>query len=410
MNERYDVDQQLSRAGEKWRAGLPDMDDPYPAFRRTAARERRTVSLARAAVSVVIVVLVGGLVSVTWLTRPPHQLVGVATPGASPGMSALPVSSPSVSASASPIATPQVASSASPQAEPSTSPTDDYEARLHRQARLALSRWDEVMADAPPDAIVFVRGLTRGGGWRDRGADERKSAFLAGRLEATVQLATEPPPPGMVVWPDGSTTTAELMSAAAALEGLIREMEGGGAVCTDCRPLEVIGAHLVEGEAATSRGTVTVPLWQFEFAVADEPQVPITHVAVKDRVAINPAEWEEQAGPNALGTPIEAAYGSPNDSSLTVLFVGAPWLGDVPCGQDYTAEAVESELAIVVIVTGQSQPADLSAPAVCPALGAGRTAVAQLAAPLGERTVLEVQFGTPVELRPEEPPADEISR
>ena len=82
-------------------------------------------------------------------------------------------------------------------------------------------------------------------------------------------------------------------------------------------------------------------------------------------------------------------------TALTVSFVGAPLPGNQPCGEDYFAEAVESNLAVTVIVTRHPF---LGPVVACPAVGATRTATATLAAPLGDRTVLDLQGGQPVTL------------
>ena len=66
----------------------------------------------------------------------------------------------------------------------------------------------------------------------------------------------------------------------------------------------------------------------------------------------------------------------------------------MPCGEDYTAEAVESELAVVVIVTRHPHTPPFGE--ACSAVGARRTATATLAAPLHDRVVLDLQQGTPV--------------
>ncbi len=86
--------------------------------------------------------------------------------------------------------------------------------------------------------------------------------------------------------------------------------------------------------------------------------------------------------------------GSVSGTELTVAFVGAPDPGNKPCGEDYTAEAVESDLAVVVIVT--RHPHVGLFPQGCSAVGARRTATATLTAQLGDRVVLDVQQGTPV--------------
>jgi hypothetical protein len=67
-------------------------------------------------------------------------------------------------------------------------------------------------------------------------------------------------------------------------------------------------------------------------------------------------------------------------------FTGAPDAGDRPCGADYTAEAVESDTAVVVIVYEHENPV----PVACSAVGALRTAQVTLAKPLGSRTVIDL--------------------
>ena len=63
-----------------------------------------------------------------------------------------------------------------------------------------------------------------------------------------------------------------------------------------------------------------------------------------------------------------------------------------PCGADYTTEAVESSLAVVVIVTAHPN----GAAGACDAVGAHRTASVTLASPLGERTLLEAAWDVPL--------------
>ena len=68
-------------------------------------------------------------------------------------------------------------------------------------------------------------------------------------------------------------------------------------------------------------------------------------------------------------------------------------LGDA----DYTAEAVESSSAVVVIVAEHAGHAGhAGAGEGCPSIGHRRTAVATLKEPLGSRAVLEVRDGLPV--------------
>lgn len=105
-----------------------------------------------------------------------------------------------------------------------------------------------------------------------------------------------------------------------------------------------------------------------------------------------PPEWDSNNP--AVGMWLDSAAGSVSGVEVTVTFVGAPNPGDQPCGEDYTAEAVESDLAVVVIVVRHPHLTIGG----CTGVGAMRTATAELAAPLGERAVLQVYDGTPVKI------------
>jgi hypothetical protein len=117
--------------------------------------------------------------------------------------------------------------------------------------------------------------------------------------------------------------------------------------------------------------------------------VKVTRVAIANPVVVAPDEVGSQ-----LGLAIDSASGTVGGNELTIAFVGAPDPGNMPCGEDYTAEAVESDLAVVVIVT--RHPHGPPFPEACSAVGARRTATATMAAPLGNRVVLDLQQGTPV--------------
>ena len=87
------------------------------------------------------------------------------------------------------------------------------------------------------------------------------------------------------------------------------------------------------------------------------------------------------------GPPVESASVDSSGMTLTVSFIGAPDPGDKPCGADYTAEAVESDNAIVVIVYEHRNVT----PAACTDVGYSRTAQVTLAKPLGNRTLIDLQ-------------------
>jgi hypothetical protein len=109
-------------------------------------------------------------------------------------------------------------------------------------------------------------------------------------------------------------------------------------------------------------------------------------------VRVIPPSWDPHDPPG--GTAISAATTTAGGRQLTVSFTGAPGPASRPCGVDYSGVAVESSRAVVVYLIEKHH----AAAADCPAIGASRTAVVDLAGPLGERAVLEVQQGRPVAL------------
>ncbi len=263
---------------------------------------------------------------------------------------------------------------------------DQGAARLHQQAQAALARWaDAVAVSGRQQGFVLVGELTgQAGDWEMNVGDNNKSALMAGMVEATVALPAEVPPDGELRWPDGTAETVRLISAQEALS----EVSGAGnGTCPDCAPLQITGARLTTGPVQTSRGPATAPVWEF---IVQGTAVRVTRVAIAAPVTVVPPPWDPNDPP--VGISIESATGTVGGRQLTVKFTGAPAPGDQPCGEDYTAEAVESSSAVVVIVT----PHPHGFGEACTAVGAPRTAAVELAAPLGERALLEVREGLPV--------------
>jgi len=259
-------------------------------------------------------------------------------------------------------------------------------AKLHGQARAALARWaDAVAAAGGPSPVVLVGERTgQVGDWEAAVGDNNKRALYAGMIVADSSLPVAAPPETKVVWQDGTSATVRVISAQ---DALVAIQGGTSGPCSDCTSLRITAAKLTVGPIQTSRGPATAPVW--EFAVAGTA-VKVTRVAIANAITVVPPPWDANDPP--IGLAIESASGTVGGRELTVTFVGAPAPGDQPCGEDYTTEAVESDLAIVVIVT--RHPHGLFE--ACSAVGATRTATVNLAAPLGDRVVLEVQQGLPV--------------
>jgi hypothetical protein len=261
-----------------------------------------------------------------------------------------------------------------------------------REAQAALDRWAQAVASAPSNSVVITGDLTgQIGDWEPAVGDNNKMAVMSGAIVASSGLPKTAPPPGQVQWSDGTSKTVPLLSADAALNQIIAS---AGSKCPECRPVEVTTATLGTASVQTSHGSATVPVWEFSIAGS---AVKITQVAVAAQITVTPPIWDPSNAP--VGISIDGAVGTPQSRELTVSFGGAPLDETGQCGADYTAEAVESDLAIVVIVTAHPHPAAPNPSGLsfgCRLVAALRTATVNLAAPLGDRAVLEVREGLPV--------------
>jgi hypothetical protein len=223
------------------------------------------------------------------------------------------------------------------------------------------------------------------GDWEANVGDNNKSALMAGIVQAVVKLSAQAPSDGELRGQDGTTATVRLISAQEALS----EMRAAGSgACPGCVPVRITAAQLTAGPVETSRGPATAPVWEF---TVQGTAVKVTRVAIAAPVTVVPPPWDPYDAP--VGISIDSATGTVGGRQLTVTFVGAPAPGDQGCTADYTAEAVESPTAVVVILTEHPHYPFFAA---CSAVGAQRTAAVELAAPLGERAVLEVKEGLPV--------------
>lgn len=259
------------------------------------------------------------------------------------------------------------------------------DAQQQRQAQAALARWTDATQLAGDQGVAIVGELTgQVGDWESAVGDNNKPALMAGLLEAQTPLPTDVPPNGTVIWQDGTSRSVSLISASDALAALVAD---ASEPCQKCEPIMVTDASLGTVAVETTGGSATVPAWLFALA---DTSVQVSRVAVANKVSVVPPAWDPSSPP--AGISIDAATVSPDESQLTVSFEGEPLTGDQTCGADYTAEAVESDLAVVVIIYEHRN----LMPALCAGFGGERTAVVALASPLGNRAVLEVRQGLQV--------------
>ena len=260
--------------------------------------------------------------------------------------------------------------------------------RERQQARDELARWAAaVKAAGGQQTFVPVGELTaQVGDWELEVGDNNKMALAAGMVVSAIPLPVNVPAEADVRWDDGTARKMPTISAAQALEEL-RATGGGG--CPECIPLAVTAARLSTATVQTSRGPAIAPAWEFTLKGT---KVLVTRIAISthDMITVPPPAWDPNNSP--AGMFIESATTVTGSTQLTVGFTGAPETSAKPCGEDYTTEAVESDTGAVVIVV-RHRNITLGA---CTLEGARRTATANLAAPLGDRTLLEVTQGLPV--------------
>ncbi len=264
---------------------------------------------------------------------------------------------------------------------PLRSALPEPEDRLEAQAHDALERWAEAVRQNGGASITFVGELTSQiGTWEDAVGGNNKAALQAGMVETMTTLSAERPGRREVKWVDGTKVDVEVFSARQALDELTGSANGD---CEGCEPLHVTEANLATGLVETSTGPAEVPMWVYSIR---DSAVRITRVAVDAGVTVDPPEWDAEDPPE--GVSIDLALGEPGSKDLEVQFVGA----DESCAIEYDVEAVESELAVVVIVEARPGP-DASG---CRLVGRLLTAQLTLDAKLGKRAVLEVRQGLPV--------------
>jgi hypothetical protein len=256
--------------------------------------------------------------------------------------------------------------------------------RIHQQANDALQRWADAVQKSGGATITFVGALTgQIGDWEKAAGGNDKVALLSGLVSVPTPLSDEVPSRGKVNWVDGSSVDVDVLSASAALADLIADGNGD---CTDCNPLVVTDANLATSLVETSIGPAEAPVWVFTLKGT---AVRVTRVAVDPSITVEPPPYNADNPPE--GISIDAAYGKPDSRKVTVTFAGSP------CA-DYTTEAVESDLAVVVIVLEQPDP---TASNGCARLESrSETKTVNLADPLGKRAVLEVRQGLPVPVNP----------
>jgi hypothetical protein len=333
--------------------------------------------------------------------RPRLALITAITVFTIGACSAAPAQSPSAAAEGSASPSPAVVVTPAPTATapaPVVSPVSSQDAALRARALSVLARWERAVAAAGGQpAVVPVGDLTgQIGSWEEAVGDNNKRALMAGQVFTESELTNPAPASAQVIWADGTTVTVPVIGAQEAIAAISSSVVGSpSGICNGCRPLTAVAAQLETTDFMTTRGPATGPTWVFTIRGT---AAKVTRVAIANPVTVPPLD-DAPGG----AVEIDAAATRVGDRTMTVSFTGAPGTGDKPCGEDYTAEAVESALAITVIVTRHpyagAYPSASGGVVACAAIGARRTATVALAAPIGERSVLDLATGQPVSLK-----------
>ena len=237
-----------------------------------------------------------------------------------------------------------------------SAPGANTRASLEQRARQDLAAYDRaVVAAGQRPVLTPVGPLTQTvGPWAATEGD-RKVAFDSNLFTADVQPGPQTHRTGVVRWAD-RRSTVPLISAAVAVERMRGAADGS---CAGCAPLHLTRPRLGTMTIGTSRGSARVPAWIFAITGS---AVRVAHAAVATTAMVSVTPDTEPAE----GLAIDSGTLGADGRTLTVSFTGAVGPASRPCGADYTAQAVESARAVVVIVYEHPAPGH----GACPAVGA----------------------------------------
>ncbi|SNY45741.1 hypothetical protein [Paractinoplanes atraurantiacus] len=222
--------------------------------------------------------------------------------------------------------------------------------QAEQRARDVLASYEKAVGAA---RFVPAGGLTGSVGSLEQANEHYKAAIGAGRIEAAAELPVAPRATGTVIWAGGERLEVPLIGAGDALGQVMAEK---GGECLGCTPVPVTGAKLTTTRIPTTRGEATVPAWEFTLKGS---AFRIT------RVAVAPSGAQTYTPPPGTAGGPAAESATVSGRTVTVKVTGSRSAASEPCGADYTARAVESAHAVVVIVDEHRHAAN----EICPMIG-----------------------------------------
>jgi hypothetical protein len=313
-------------------------------------------------------------------------LAGCAIPGTTgPAANTMTVARGSASAVA-PASDGRPASSAP---SPGASPPGVNVGAFDALARQEASAWakSRLAAQWRSGLVVLSAGSLSSGPSGGFPSDEDKEAFINGDLVFTGALPTATPP-GIVTWPDGTTMKVPVLNEGQAFRELTSSRQ-----CPDCvtTPLDVTAARPAALEVATSRGRASVPAWSFTLRGVS---TPVIQAALPPGSYVTPDTYgtpAEKLGP--LGSGFVGAATATVSADGRTLTLGLP---GSPC--DTTWGGLVTETGGAIVVGGWMRNPDPGQ--ACAAVLVLRSATVRLAAPVGDRVILDAAAGQPVTREP----------
>lgn len=211
---------------------------------------------------------------------------------------------------------------------------------------------------------------------------DSKLAFLAGQLTLRPGLPL-PPPPGQVLFPDGSRLPVHLVTAEAAFADMAKP--NSNSCSNPCQPLTITQINLGTAEVLTTRGSATVPAWLFTI---EGLKTPIAYMAVADK------DISEIPAPPAADYPtLDGIVGAANVISVdgtTVRFT----VGVGSCDTDI--KPLVYETADTVALGGSVTRPD----GACDLALKLQPVMITLAKPVGDRALIDGVAGQPLTVSP----------
>ena len=279
--------------------------------------------------------------------------------------------------------------SASAAASPSPSPEGVNVAAFEAVARQEATAWarSQLATEWRTGLVVLSAGSLSSGPSGGFPSSAAKLAFVNGDLVFTGQPPSAAPS-GVVTWSDGSTMKVQPLSEARVFAELASSRQCPGCATT---PLAVTAVRPATMDIATSRGSASVPAWSFTLqgvsASVIQAALPPGSYATLNTDGIS-AEKLRPLGASFVG----GATVTPSADGRT-LTVGLP---GGSC--ETTWGGLVSETGGVVVVGGWMYNPNLDQ--ACAGVLLLRKVTVHLAAPLGDRVVLDGATGQPVTREP----------